>query len=520
MYEACGRRPRRASLGLLATALCLTALFLNASPSLSAQSVELSGAGAAADARELRRLLEVESSYAWLTDSPWRSRLDALAEELEEQPSVAVVRLRSLIADVLGDLGDRHLELWESGSRGDDAPVRRFGELPVGLIRVGDGLLIVRKGGERYQLVDPERPFLEAIDGVPLSEAIDSWTPEHRPAPESSRLALGAWSFRRLGQLRQLAVGETVRLTLADGRMEDGVSPRDVEVDLVERGLLHADDGAIWARYRESLAAGTYEDLFRELRPGIAYMAITEMESLDDNPKLRQALRSAMERFSEAKALILDVRGNFGGTRDILWELAPFIVPAASSPWVANVAYVRSDQRLDEEMESMSSRHLLPSQSDRFDDTDREAISRFLATFEPRRPVPRDRFSEPYVMLLHSGEQSFPGHVYLLADDLSTSAATVFVAALGDLPNVTLAGVRTNGSSGRSRYYVLPNSGLELRLSTMVSYQRDGRTLDGNGTPTDLEIDVTLEQRPSGRDLQLEFLVDEIERRLEQERRD
>ncbi len=505
-----GRRGRPA---VAASALLVLSHLLT--PAAHGQKVAISGADAAADVRELQRLLEVESSYARLADQSWRSRLESLATRVESEPVVQVHTLRLLLADVLGDLGDRHSGIRPARTRGRTAaPPIRYGELPVALARLGERLLVLRPVGERFQPLDAEYPFLAAIDGVPIREAIAAWTPENRAAPPLSSLANGARSLRRLGALRSLRVGDEVQLTLAGAGDEASASRRDVSVELVEEGPLHTDGSTLWSVYRDAMREERLEALARRLGERIGYIAIPDMVSLERTPAMARSLRSAMESMRDLAALVLDVRGNGGGTREILWLLAPYLVPRDVAPWVANVAYLRSDQQLDEELESLTSRYLLPQGSGRFDDRDRAVMQRFLESFSPRRPVPSDRFSAPYVMLLHSGPEPFDGRVYVLANEQTFSAASVFVAALEGLPNVTLAGVRTDGSSGRSRRHQLPNSQLEVRLSTMTSYQRDGTTLDGNGTVPHLEIDVTLEQRLTGRDLQLEALVAEIERRL------
>ena len=50
--------------------------------------------------------------------------------------------------------------------------------------------------------------------------------------------------------------------------------------------------------------------------------------------------------------------------------------------------------------------------------------------------------------------------VYILANEKTFSAASVFVSAFKGLPNINIVGVTTDGSSGNSEWIDLPNSKL------------------------------------------------------------
>jgi C-terminal processing protease CtpA/Prc len=58
---------------------------------------------------------------------------------------------------------------------------------------------------------------------------------------------------------------------------------------------------------------------------------------------------------------------------------------------------------------------------------------------------------------------------------------------------VTLLGVASGGGSGRSGKLTLPRSGVRLRVSTMASFQPNGKLYDGNGVPPDVVVEPTPE---------------------------
>jgi len=98
-------------------------------------------------------------------------------------------------------------------------------------------------------------------------------------------------------------------------------------------------------------------------------------------------------------------------------------------------------------------------------------------------------------------------------NEQSFSAASIFASVFKGLPNVKLVGITTDGSSGRSRKIFLKNSNIRIRISTMISFQRDGRPFDGYGTEPDIYIPRDEAQVMGLRDTQLEKLVEMIEKK-------
>jgi C-terminal processing protease CtpA/Prc len=54
--------------------------------------------------------------------------------------------------------------------------------------------------------------------------------------------------------------------------------------------------------------------------------------------------------------------------------------------------------------------------------------------------------------------------------------------------NVTLIGTPSGGGSGRAIPLTLRNSAIALRLSSMASFQRDGKLYDGRGVEPDVML--------------------------------
>jgi carboxyl-terminal processing protease len=77
------------------------------------------------------------------------------------------------------------------------------------------------------------------------------------------------------------------------------------------------------------------------------------------------------------------------------------------------------------------------------------------------------------------------GELVVLTDPLTYSASEDFLLGLAGLDHVLVMGEPTGGGSGRPRSLpLLP--GLELSVSTALSYDRDGRCVEGAGIRPDV----------------------------------
>jgi C-terminal processing protease CtpA/Prc len=66
----------------------------------------------------------------------------------------------------------------------------------------------------------------------------------------------------------------------------------------------------------------------------------------------------------------------------------------------------------------------------------------------------------------------------------------VFLAAMKELPGVTLIGRPSRGASGMAEFHVVAGK-VEVRLSSMVSFMPDGRVFDWHGVQPDLPVELT-----------------------------
>jgi len=334
---------------------------------------------------------------------------------------------------------------------------------------------LVESAQDRFVAFRPDRrgfvedgfPWIESIDGRPMHEWVRKLAvvvPQGSPS-YTTRNAL-RW-LREIDLCRRIA-GDRARDDL-EVVLSDGTKRRKLTLDLARRKPIYGP----WPRPR---------------RPGIdgdvGYLPIPEM---DDDAARR--VREWMPRFAkETKGLVIDVRGNGGGTREALLALHPWLSADARVGSVAKHRFAFPEDHLD-------ARFMSRADDPRLSDAERALAKAFLATFRPEWEPPKAKFSEWHVLVLKGGGagEGYAGKVVVLMDDRCFSATDIFLGALKGLPNVTLLGRPSGGGSGFAQRFTLPRSGIEVRCASMASFTPEGRLYDLKG----IEPDVAIEPQPA-----------------------
>ena len=417
---------------------------------------------ARADLEQLRHLLDTAFAYRELRPVD----LDALLRDAEgalgAEP-VAAATLARAVDRVLRAFGDGH-------SRIEAAPAAQGGFLPFLVQQVDGGLAAFRP--DRSGLLDAERPFLVAIDGVPIAKWLEAASAQGTQGSAQMQAREAERGLRELGALRaELGLPQQQRLTIT---LRGAGGTREQTLDAARRRPVYGG----WPR-----------SATRRLEGDLGYLRLEQMR---DEPAFLDALDTAMASFRDTKGLVLDVRGTGGGTRDALWRLAPYLLPDGGAPVVGNVAAVLLDDGEPAAPDALADRGLYPLEWEGWTGAQRAAIATFLRGWKPSWKPTAGRFSPWCFLVLDRADNekafAYAGKVVVLIDRGCFSATDVFAAALGALPNVTLVGEGTSGGSGRAKGHRLANSGLRLQLSTMASFRPDGVLFEGNGVAPDVAV--------------------------------
>jgi hypothetical protein len=431
-------------------------------PPLTSAGSRLSAAQAADDLDELEALLETRFAYLRRRGVDYRTHLDAVRLASANGTSTGDFALRLQAA--LARFGDGHsgVDGWESVPVGGFAPylVADSGDGPVAFHR------------NRSGFVDADHPVLETLDGLPL----ERWTaaaarlvPDASPPFARLRRVRALRHVALLRALLGLANGPTVTLGLRDVRR---TSRRSVELPVAERRPTYGD----WPIAASRVLAG-----------GVGYWRVSGMDGSDEG---LAALQRDLDAVAGAARLVVDVRGNGGGDRIASFRMLARLLPPGAGPKVVNAAVYRlgPGEAADRPGGWLENRSLFPANDGRWTPEERRTIEAFLPGFRPEWSLATAEASALHVALVTPAPGPRPTRVVVLLDSGCFSATDIFLGGIEGTPGVTLVGTGSGGGSGRKRSFRLFHSGIELALSSMVSYRPDGRLYDGNG----IEADVTV----------------------------
>ncbi len=343
-----------------------------------------------------------------------------------------------------------------------------LGFLPFLTGSVGNALVAFQPDLSGF--LDPDHPYLLALDGLPVGRWLDAAAAY---APKGSQQLVQRESrrwLRAVARLREdlgLPQYDEVEVQLGDA---ERASVRTLRLPVADR----PSQFGLWPRRETS-----------NLDDNVGYLRLPQMR-----PEAADEVRAALERFAGTAGLIVDVRGNGGGTRDALLALLPAIMPADAPPRIVNVAAHRSWDGFPQD--HLAARYLYPVTDDRWEPRERTALDEFMAQFTPEWYPPAADFSEWHAMLVTSAGTAAPQYrdrpVAVLLDAGCFSATDVFLSALKGLPNVVLVGEPSSGGSARAQVVELPHSGIKARFASMASFQASGQLFDGRGVQPDILV--------------------------------
>ncbi|MEN9361230.1 MAG: hypothetical protein RL095_2765 [Verrucomicrobiota bacterium] len=437
-----------------------------------ATAQSLSRAEALEDLVAFAKRLREESSYLELRRAAPLAAIKDLEKRLPE--TISQADFARELQKILSPMGDCHSSI--SCAALDDEAGQY---LPFRLAIAAGGLVAVTRSNDAF--VEPGFPFLVAIDGKPVKTWLDAALKYEPLGSPSQHLYRGSKGIRRLDILRRdlgLAASGKVQLTFADhtGKTRQTALPcRDRSSSMAE------------IKIGESRKIGT-----------IGYLRLPEM----DDALIPEAKRW-MTEFRDSSGLIIDVRGNGGGTYGLMHALFGYFRPAEAPPFVCNIAAYRLAPSFSED--HIEYRPTYRRDWKGWTAAEGRVIDASLKTFKPCFKLPAQQFSAWHFMVLkHEGFQfHYDKPVIVLCDQSCISATDGFLAAFAELPKVTLMGRASRGGSGSSRSVDLP-SGITCKLSTMASFRPDGKTFEGFGVDVDVALDSPPTDFINGQDSVLE----------------
>ncbi|MCB1600513.1 MAG: hypothetical protein KDI66_10915 [Xanthomonadales bacterium] len=218
---------------------------------------------------------------------------------------------------------------------------------------------------------------------------------------------------------------------------------------------------------------GRASESFEVRRDGVAVLRASQFES----DAAHQLLLKHWSELSSAKALVLDLRGNGGGSSNHGWDLLTHL---SDDPVVTPVSRYRDGSPLS-----------------RARNGENASIKWRIVPDEPYQRRDSRKFSGPVAMLI---------------DARTFSAAEDTAAAFKLMQRGPIIGVASGGSTGQPLGFPLPGGGFARICVKRDSYP-DGTDFVGVGVLPDIEVAPTVASVRAGRDPELEMAVRTVTRK-------
>lgn len=313
---------------------------------------------------------------------------------------------------------------------------------------------------KRFYARPPLRTLL--VDGKVLVERVDSKRLAGRVHPGEEIVSIDGLPVQRYAEERVAPFASSStpqdRLVRMYGyQLLTGAADAPVKLGLRD---------AAGRAHEESVARSGYDDIaappafaFRMLPGGVAYFALDHLES-DAGPK---AFKAVLPQIMQARALVIDVRGNGGGSTEFGDQILAYLT---KSP-IPHAMSLRRDNDAG------------------FRQGDRSPI------------VWAPPFDFPSGEAAHA--EVFTGKVAVLTGPRTFSAGEDFVLAFDALHRGVTVGETTGGSTGQPLMFRLPGGGT-ARICAKLDLLPDGTPFVGRGLKPDIEAHASVQSIRSGAD--------------------
>lgn len=445
---------------------------------------------AKADLEQLEEYLVRYASYLHLHDIDYAHYLDSLEQNLEEPQDIIVFSKQ--IQKFIGLLGDAHSKVTLPNHI--NYPQKNLaGYLPFAVAQQGSQAVAVHPSCQHLWAAN--YPYIQQINDIPIRKLLKIAGIDVANA-SSSRYHHVA--IEKLSNIRPI--------------LEELGADHGDHLHIILTNKTGTHDTSIYA-YMSPVRKFHYVNQLTHPKglidkdENIAYLPIPKMYDKYANDELVPYLATVqsmhLKEIKNSDGLIIDLRGNKGGEKHILFELYPFFI---TKPEVVNVAISKFNK-----LNGLYKRGLYPIDHEDWTLDERITIESFQRDFHPKWNFNRSEFLDSYFYMVispYDGAYLYDRPVVLLMDESCFSATAVFLSAFDQLDNVTLMGMPSAGGSGRSGRFTLTHSGILIKLSTMASFRANGELFDGQGIQPTIISQPTINDIIGESDTVLEQAID------------
>ncbi|MGY0408289.1 MAG: S41 family peptidase [Polaribacter sp.] len=306
-------------------------------------------------------ILQNKSSYQGLNGYDYKKKFSQYLNTFGEKTTRFDFGL--FLAKTIGKIGDRHSYI-------KDYDIRDSLYLPISFAPFKDKVLVLNydKDNKEYKFWNSEFPYLHSINNIPIEKILPKVLVGEVIAPKESYLTNAIRELRDIETIFRtlnIELPNPLPITLSD---EIG-NEKKVNIKLVGgKNRARLWDERFYSKTfhvkEEQYNDKAFIERFFNLKNNIGYIQIGEMLEKESTPIFFEFLNDFMTKAKQSNALIIDVRDNGGGTRDIIQELAGYFIHP-DSIYVVNATKQRGKLPLNKELKEELHRCYLFSRDDR-----------------------------------------------------------------------------------------------------------------------------------------------------------
>jgi hypothetical protein len=422
----------------------------------------LSKAEVEADLDEFEWMLENRFSYLHLKGIDYRAGLDAIRLSAAEgmNRGTLAYKLRKLITL----FGDGHSLIQDP-----DIENLCSGFLPF-MVEDCNGQIVAFQT-DRSEFLDPNYPVLKTMDGIELSVWLKY---AQELATKGSKQLLKYQTVHNLRYIellrKELGIDEKAEVEIGLESF-DGQKQKEMSLKLANERPIYGS----WPKTQSSI-----------LKNAIGYLRIAP--TMDSREEFLKGLVQSMQDYKDTNGLVIDIRGNEGGSRMPLVTLLPFFMDPNEQFKIINISVYRLG--VPNIGDYTEARFLFPVTSSWYSETEKRQIQKFISNFKPEWNFMKHDFSDWYCFVVKpprfSSYYRYQKPVVILMDARNFSA-------FKGMPKITLIGAVSSGGSGCPIKYRLHNSQILVQLSSIISFRPNGQLYDGRGIDPDITCDFVPE---------------------------
>jgi C-terminal processing protease CtpA/Prc len=446
----------------------------------------------------IRIILNKNSPYYLINKKNVDSSLNSFVKIVNKKNNITKNEFALQIEKVLGCLKDRHsnIEIAKECENNSEK------YLPFSIAPLGDNKIIAlqKTKNDEFTFYIKKYPYLKKINDIDVNFYINESNYFNKYAPRYSKLYNGVENLYKLHNLDTLFANTTkVKFTFSDFKKDTTLILKYTDRKSKWKDILYKTDNS-----NENIK-------YKIDSKNNAYIRIPEMYSKKGNKDVFLELEKIMSKSKESKSLIVDIRNNPGGTRDLINFFSNYFISKNDS-FLANIVSV--NENIDNEtINQLNSRGLYSYNYYKNNPKKVEIINAFVKNFKPVNILKNSTFNQYYYAIIGRNDINnltyyYDKPIYILINENTFSAASVFASVFKDIKNINLVGICTNGSSGLSKKFTLKKT--VIKLSQMISYQKNGNLFDGMGTEPNIKIERSINHIFFKEDNQLHELLNII----------